>query len=424
MIQASTKIDVTLVSDRATGGAAIACRRLQNALGKSGRVASRWVAGAAPGVEGQMSAADWPPVFAWLLHRVVSRLSRNERILRASAEYLGNRALLRLLERDRQNIIHLHGIHDGMSFGLVDRLVGGRRSVVWTLHDMWPLTGYCYYSYACPKYSAGCQGDCPEMGKCGAAVLSPAIEWRRRERVYNGVGRNMVMVAPSRWLADCAQQRFCGRLRVECIPYGLDLSVFRPCCDRLAVRKILGLPVHGGIVLAGADDLRAERKGGRLFQVAMRRVASNFSGLALAVAFGSGYGCEVGLPDMRPVGIIKDEALLALYYSAADVFVSSSLADNLPNTIMESIACGTPVVAFDVGGCRDMVREGQTGFLVPNRDVDAMGDRVLHILKAGDEERNRWRAECRRIALTEYSSALQAQRYERIYEELAGPVGA
>jgi glycosyltransferase involved in cell wall biosynthesis len=410
---------ITVVSDDVAGGAAIACRRLVRGLRSLPRHDVSWVALRARGESNVIPAGDWPGVFDTVACRLTDRLTRSEPARRRAAERVGDGAVFRAVCRQAPHVVHLHGLHEGLSFSLVERLAE-RFPLVWTLHDMWPLTGYCYYAFDCDKYAAGCQGECTQIGRCGAAPRRPAVEWQRRDRFFARHRERCILVAPSRWMAACTRERFGGRVRVEHIPNGLDLEVFRPHADRMAVRRALGLPPRRKIILTGAQHLGEERKGGTLFREALRRLAQTLPEPPLVVTFGVGTMGSIGPVDVHAAGSIRDEAHLALYYNAADVFVSAALADNLPNTVMESIACGTPVVAFDVGGCGDLVREGQSGFLAPPGDVGALADRISSVLRAAPEEQAAWCSASRRIAEEEYSDVLQARQCMALYEELAG----
>jgi glycosyltransferase involved in cell wall biosynthesis len=410
---------ITFISDDVAGGAAIACRRLIRGLRSLPGNDVSWVALRSRGEPDVIPAGDWPGVLDMITSRLTTHLTGSESVRRRAVERVGDGAVFRAVCRQAPQVVHLHGLHEGLSFSLVERLAE-RFPLVWTLHDMWPLTGYCYYAFDCEKYANGCQGECAQLGRCGAAPRRPAVEWQRRDRFFACHRERCILVAPSRWMAACARERFGGRVRVEHIANGLDLEVFRPHDDRLAVRRALGLPPGQKIILTGAQHLGEERKGGTLFREALRRLAQTLPEPLLVVTFGAGVMGSIGSVRVHAAGTIRDEAHLALYYNAADVFVSTALADNLPNTVMESIACGTPVVAFDVGGCGDLVREGQSGFLVPPGDVGVLADRISRALKAAPEEGADWRSASRRIAETDYSEVLQARRYATLYGQLGG----
>jgi glycosyltransferase involved in cell wall biosynthesis len=407
---------VVHISDRDDGGAAVACRRLIFSLHEEHGSEVVWIVGQGSGVGGAVSVTQWPSLCDTFLYKITTRLSRNERVLRYMAERNGCRAVQRTVRRYPSDVFHLHGLHEGISFDLLANL-GSQSPVVWTLHDMWPLTGYCYYSYQCEKYLQGCQGGCPQLGCCGAAIRAPAVEWLRRNRSYQKLRKRLVFVAPSRWMAECAQRRFGDQLPVRHIANGVDLNSFRPSGDKAACRRVLGLPQERPIVLTGAVTLDDPRKGANVLPGVCEELGKVTGVRPLLV----GLGGRKSVPqssDYFPAGTVVDERLMNLFYNAADVFVLPSRADNLPNMLVEAVSAGTPVVASDVGGCRDVVRDGETGFLAKENDSLALGNAIWRILSATSEQRAAWSGFCRAQAEREYDIRQQAARYLSLYEEM------
>ena len=256
------------------------------------------------------------------------------------------------------------------------------------------------------------------MGKCGAAVRSPAQEWGRRDRVYHEARERLVLVAPSRWMARCAEQRFGGTVRVEHIAYGVDLKVFKQVGARPQVRALLGLPVDRPIILTGAALLGESRKGTASLPEIIAQIQREFCISPLLVALGGAEKMDFPKGDMLRVGIIQDEALLNLYYNAADVFVLPTKADNLPNMLLEAVSAGTPCVATDVGGCGDVVVDGKTGFLVAPANSEGFVQAISRILCAIQGERNALSGQCRAHAEQAFDSRRQAARYLALYREM------
>jgi glycosyltransferase involved in cell wall biosynthesis len=212
-----------------------------------------------------------------------------------------------------------------------------------------------------------------------------------------------------------AQERLGPLAPVEHIPNGVDTAVFRPAQDRLAVRRLLNLPLDRNVVLFGANSAFEPRKGATYLAESLALLRERRGRTFEIVVFGF---CKeaTGMPaDWVHVGEIRDERLLALYYAAADVYVLPSLADNLPCMLTESIACGTPCVTFDVGGCPEIVRNGQTGFVARLRDVRDLADCIDRVLALPAAESERLRKRCREVAEKEYSLSLQAERYAALF---------
>jgi glycosyltransferase involved in cell wall biosynthesis len=229
----------------------------------------------------------------------------------------------------------------------------------------------------------------------------------------------MTFVAPSRWLADRVKERFDGRLRAEWIPNGIDLSIFKPIVDKDAVRHALGLPAGKKVILAVAHSFESECKG-KAHLVQAAELLSSRWGDALAIVV-VGHWRE----DTRPHSpiwsfrdSIQDEDLLNLYYNAADVLVLPSSAENLPNTLIEAMAAGVPCVAFRVGGCPEIVRQGErvkTGFLARPYDKEDLALGIDRILALSQEQKNEMSLCCRRVVEQDYSIRVQAQRYDDLF---------
>jgi glycosyltransferase involved in cell wall biosynthesis len=287
--------------------------------------------------------------------------------------------------------------------------------IVWTLHDMNPFTGGCHYDDGCGKYLDRC-GACPQLGSNNQGDLSHQI-WQRKRRIFEQIepGR-LHVVTPSRWLAgEARRSSLFARFSVSVIPYGLDIHVFSPR-DRLIARDALKIPQDASVILFAAQSVGNRRRGFTL--LAQVLVSLNDLPNLFLVSLGSvGPAINVQVPHLHLGTISGNDRLLSLIYSAADLFVIPSLQDNLPNTVLESLACGTPVVGFNVGGIPDMVRPGVTGLLAPAQDVAALRAVIIELLQ-DPTERSEMSANCRRIAIEEYALEVQAHRYVELYETM------
>jgi len=287
------------------------------------------------------------------------------------------------------------------------------KPVVWRLSDMWPFTGGCHYSGGCERYKASC-GRCPLLGSRVEHDLSRLV-WSSKRRHWDT--GNLTLVSPSQWLAGCALRSTLFRdCRVEVIPTGVDTTRFRPVPRRTA-RSLLGLPQGRDLVLFGAADPGADpRKGGHLlpeiFEALRRRGRADSMGL---VTFGTWVSPrEVGVETIA-VGKLRDDPSLALLYSACDVFVAPYMEDNLPNTIIESLACGTPAVAFRVGGVPELIVHEKNGYLAAPFDTEDMARGIRFVL---DSDRQTMRKRTRREAERNFSLKRCAERYISLFREL------
>jgi glycosyltransferase involved in cell wall biosynthesis len=303
--------------------------------------------------------------------------------------------------------------------GLVDyrsffRVVPAKNPLVWTLHDANPFTGGCHYPGACPRFNGGC-GECPELGSAIDSDLSRAI-WQRKKAAYSRIPEGRIhVVTPSRWLAgEARRSSLLGRFPVSVIPYGIHTDVFCPR-KQIMAREALDIPRDTRVVLFAAASLQERRKGFAMLAEALAPLPAD-AGIHLVSVGQSAFVPNIRLPNLS-LGFIENDRILSLVYSAADVYVTPTLDDNLPNTVMESMSCGTPVVGFEVGGVPDMVRNGVSGFVVPKGDTGALRQAILGVLDDA-ALRTEMSQNCRRIAVEEYDFKLQARRYLTLYESI------
>jgi glycosyltransferase involved in cell wall biosynthesis len=315
------------------------------------------------------------------------------------------------------DVVHLHWVAGMFDVEAFFPSVPARVPVVWTIHDMNPFTGGCHYDLGCGRYVDGC-GRCPALGSGRLRDLSRAI-LRRKVRALQGVDpARLHVVTPSRWLhGEAVRARpTLGRFSMSVIPYGLDLETFAPR-DRMAARELLGLPPDASIVLFVADFVDNSRKGFALMAEALRDLEK--IDRLLVVSAGHGVpGLADGVPHTH-LGFVGNDRLLSLVYSAADLLVLASLQDNLPNTALESLACGTPVVGFAVGGVPDVVRDGVTGFLAAPLDVGGLRAAIVEGLQ-DPARRALMGAAGRQVAIEQYGLSLQTERYLQLYAAVRG----
>jgi glycosyltransferase involved in cell wall biosynthesis len=309
------------------------------------------------------------------------------------------------------DVVQLYNTHGSYFSHSALPVLSRRRPVVWRLSDMWALTGHVAYSYDCERWRHGC-GECPYLGEYPALSRdTTALLWRWKNEVYRR--SRLTIVAPSQWIERLVKQSpLLSRFPVRRIPNGIDLERFRPV-DRAEARHRLGLPPDGPVVLFSAPDVSDRRKGGAVLKEALEYLDDE--PLELLVV---GANETPAFPrSFRSLRHLVDENEIALSYAAADLFVLPTLAENLPNAILESVACGTPCVSFDVGGVPDVVRHLETGYLAPLGDARGLADGVRTLL-ADDELRGRLSRRCREIAEAEFGAELEATRFSELYAEV------
>ena len=310
------------------------------------------------------------------------------------------------------DILNLHRIADLLDYQTLFSSVVAHTPVVWTHHDMNAFTGGCAYNRGCDGFESSC-GSCPQLGSDNPHDLSHR-NWKRKAAIYGDIPRPQLhIVTPSNWMAgEVGRSSLMSGFPVSVIPNSIDTQIFAPQ-DRGQSRRRLGIPHEARVVLFLAASVAVMRKGFALLAQAL----ANLNGVddLFLISIGKGRPAIDSVVPSLHLGSISNDQRLAEVYSAADLFAIPSLQDNLPNTIMESLACGTPVVGFAVGGIPEMVRPGETGLLAPPFDVAALRSGIIQLLQ-DSEGQAALRARCRSVALNEYSLEIQAQRYAALYE--------
>jgi glycosyltransferase involved in cell wall biosynthesis len=311
-------------------------------------------------------------------------------------------------------VINLHWIAGFIDYRFFFSRVPNHIPIVWTFHDMNPFTGGCHYDEGCGRF-VECCGGCPQLDSKDLHDLSGQI-WRRKRKIFQQIEPDRLhIVTPSLWLAEEAKRSsLLGRFSSSVIPNGLDTDIFSPRDPSIA-RAVLELPQSARVVLFVAGSTENWRKG-FVFLVEALSALTELPNLFL-VSLGGGKPALNSHIDHLHLGYAENDRLLSFAYSAADVFVISSLQDNFPNTVLEALACGTPVVGFSVGGIPEMVRSGVTGLLAPPGDERALAGAITYLLE-NEATRAEMSANCRRIATEEYSLQIQAKRYIKLYETL------
>jgi glycosyltransferase involved in cell wall biosynthesis len=315
------------------------------------------------------------------------------------------------------DVVQLYNTHGGYFSHAVLPLISRSRPVVWRLSDMWPMTGHCTYSYDCARWKTGC-GSCPILSDLPALRRdTTALLWRTKRRLYRR--SNLTIVAPSSWIAQvAAESPLLGSFPRRVIPNGIDLEVFRPI-DKAAARASLTLPGQHRVVLFSAQFVFDRRKGGALVKEVLGRLHESGQPDLTLLVVGSGASAweADGRFHVKSIETVSNDELMAILYSAADVFLVPTLSENLPNGILESMACGTPAVAFDTGGCADAVRHLETGYLAKHGDVEDLTRGVERLLTDA-ELRTRLATNARRVAEKEYGLMLQARRLAALYGDV------
>jgi len=319
---------------------------------------------------------------------------------------------------DIQNadIIHLHWINGGyLSLSSLKKLIKTGKPIVWTLQDMWAFTGGCHYAGTCTNFERGC-GDCKYLKFRSGKDLSSRIHRRKMKIFFSG---NINFIGSSNWMAESARRSsLAGKSKVTVLPNPIEIEIYKPA-DKNAIRDRLGLPQDKFLILSGAANLKDKRKGFHYLLQALRLMAEarpEISGHFGLITFGKSSDVDDSPISVYPQAYLKNDNDIAQLYQAADVFVLPTLEDNLPSTVIESLACGTPVVAFNTGGIPDMVDHLQNGFLAKTESTAELVTGIEWVLNHTDIKIIK--DNCRQKVLENFSAEIVARKYLHFYQSL------
>lgn len=400
------------------GGAAIATNRLHKGLRSIGIDSNMLV---------QQKKSDdysiagpvtrWQKILAFVrpyLDGIVStRYRRRQRVLFSPA-WLPDSVASRIAGL-KPDIVHLFWINYG--FLRIETLKKIKQPIVWTLHDMWPLTGGCHYDDECGRFRQSC-GHCPVLQSGTDRDLSRRI-WERKQKSWKDVP--IVVVATSHWLAGLARSSsLLGNQRIEVIPNGIDTEIYKPL-DKQEARSAYNLPQDKHLILFSAFRATSDKRKGNHFLVqALEKMSqTGWGSKAELVIVGA------SMPEVPPdfgmkvhyMGYLRDEISQVLLYSAADAVVAPSMQENLSNTVMESLACGTPVVAFNIGGMPDMIDHQLNGYLARPFEPDDLAEGMVWVLE--DKVRHDMLSQrARRTVQERYALKEVSNRYLALYQSI------
>ncbi len=435
-----------LNTDDFTGGAAIACRRLLKALRAcTGVEAKMLVQESKSGQEGVISLTN-----TWFGKKLAKALFILERLYfyphekSKAVRFQFNPAKYGMDVSENQivkesDVLHLHWINFGfLSIDSLQKIFKTNKPIVWTLHDMWAFTGGCHHSDDCENFQNQC-GNCEKFLKNPSKKdLSNQI-WEQKNQVYQNA--NLTIVTCSKWLGNRAKQSSLLKGKnIITIPNPIDIQTFKPI-NKQEARKTLGLDPAKQYILFAAMKVDAVGKGFSYFKEALSIISeqlsvnsyqlsvnseqnkdnssliNHHSSLELLI-FGNAQAADFdSLPfKVNLLGHLSDLPTIVLAYSAASVFVIPSLAENLPNTTMEAMACGTPCVGFNIGGIPEMIEHKHTGYLTQYKSSDDLAKGIQYVLQAIEYETLCQNA--RQKVIENYSEEVVANQYAELYASL------
>lgn len=307
------------------------------------------------------------------------------------------------------DLIHLHWINGLVAMRTLRKV---EKSIVWTIRDMWPLTGGCHYAIDCHRYKVGC-GRCPQLQSRQAWDLSRLVVANKQA----SLPRQLRIVGISHWLSDCASRsQLFANLPVQTISNNIDTRSFSPILPDVA-RQALCLPRDKRLILVGAQRVTNFNKGFDLFLKAMNEVNRQD---VHVVTFGR--NASVGLTSLdvgyTDLGFLSDTQTLRLVYAAADVFVAPSLMDAFGKTLAEAQACATPVVCFDATGPKDIVEHQVTGYKAQPFEPTDLGRGIQWVLDQSMARHGEMRSRSRERAVEHFDARVIARQYKALYQDM------
>ncbi|MCB0533050.1 MAG: glycosyltransferase [Lewinellaceae bacterium] len=391
------------------GGAATSCRRLHAALQECGQFSNL------------ITSADmWSrwPFYAEKLSFLPFERDKSVRFAFSLANFGYNLAEHSWVKQ--ADVLHLHWINQGfLSLKQIRALAALGKPLVWSLHDMWAFTGGCHYSGNCVNYRQHC-GHCPYLRKPAATDLSNQV-WKRKHAT---LPMNIQFIAHSDWLANEARSSsLLQEHSVLSMPTPIDTQQFQPATEtaKQQFRMERGIGKDATVLLFAAVKVQEERKGFRYLQEALNWLKTYRQECKIEVVV-IGNVDQQNLPELpyptHVLGMIRDPQQLALIYGVSDIFAIPSLEDNLPNTVLEALACGTPVVGFNTGGVPQMVEHQAQGFIAPQRDSTQFAAGIQWLTEMTDVEHAQIRKAARNKAVSHYSNPVVGSALVSVYNEL------
>ena len=402
------------------GGAAIAASRLMEALKNHG-IKAKLLVRDKEQITVVALRRSWQLVWKFVWERIVIWSANGFRKRNLFAVDIANTGtdITSLPEFQQADVIHLHWVNQGMlSLHNLEKILASGKPLVWTMHDMWPCTGICHHANQCDYYRTMCH-NCPYIGG-GRREHDLAYRIFVKKRSLYAHHR-IHFVTPSHWLGEQARKSaLLAGQSVTVIPNPINVNLFRPH-DKAAARRKCLLPEDRKLMLFGSVKITDKRKGIDYLVEACRLLAERHPELRdkLGVVTFGKYSEQLKamLPfETYPLDFVRDDHRLVDIYNAVDLFVTPSLEENLPNTVMEAMACGTPCVGFNVGGIPEMIDHLHNGYVAAYKSADDLANGVYWILTdpgyAGLSEQA-WRK-----AVAYYSENTVARRFIDLYNKL------
>ena len=368
-----------------TGGAAVAANRLMMALNNNGVKAKMLVRDKETDsltVVGLPKSPLHPWHFLWERLVIFFRLHFSKKHLFEIDIANTGSDITKLREFEEADIIHLHWINQGMlSLGSIHKILRSGKPVVWTMHDIWPATGICHLTLGCRNFTTRCR-NCRLLPGSGSNNDLSSSVWRKKQKMLED--ESIYYVACSHWLeSEAKTSALLKGHKITSIPNPIDTHIYNRC-NKQEARQRLGLPADKRLILFVSQRVTNRNKG-MDYLIEACRLLKDMPQLGVVILGGHAEEMTGQLPfETYPLGYVNDERRIVDIYNAVDVFVLPSLSENLPNTIMEAMACGVPCVGFRVGGIPEEIDHKCNGYVAEYRSAEDLAKGIRWILTEAD----------------------------------------
>ena len=379
------RILIVNTSER-TGGAAVAANRLMKALNNNGAKAKMLVRDKETETLTVVPLPHSPRLrwhFLWERLVIFCRLHFSRQHLFevdiANAGY----DITKLPEFQEADVIHLHWVNQGMlSLKGIQKILQSGKPVVWTMHDIWPATALCHVTLGCQHFTSQC-GNCRLLPGGGSSHDFSTTIWQRKQRML--ADENIYFVACSHWLeSEAKRSALLKGQKITSIPNPIDTRIYKRG-NKQEARQRLGLPLDKKLILFASQRVTNVNKGMDYLIEACRQLQISDAAVVILGGHAEEVVSQLSL-EAYPLGYVNDEQRIVDVYHASDVFVLPSLSENLPNTIMEAMACGVPCVGFKVGGIPEEIDHRRNGYVAEYRSAEDLARGIRWILAEADYE--------------------------------------
>lgn len=395
------------------GGAAVACNRLHEALLHNG-VDSKMLVRQKSSTDKTVFEFTNSPLrkkinlFFFFLELFILKFFKKDGV-DFSLPWFGPALHKHPLVKDAE-IIHLHWVQNSfLTLRSLKKLQSLNKPIIWTLHDMWAFTGGCHYNVDCRKFETSCS-ECPQLKNTSIADFSKST-FKEKQLIYSAKN---IIVTPSNWLAKEAKiSTLLKNNKVSVIPYNINFDLFKPIEKNIA-KENFGIDTSKKVILFVSMNIEDQRKGFEYFKksiIELENTIENWTNDYEILAIGRNSDVKHFNTKIHYTGRLSNIEKISMAYAAADVFVAPSTQDNLPNTVIESLACGTPVVAFNIGGMPDMIDSTINGYIAEFDNYKELSKGILYCIS------NNLSDNARNSALSKFQSSKVAKSYVDLYNQ-------